>query len=336
MSKEIETYISYKDIDSAIGQCEKEGQFFLSAILKILYNKHDIKKQNYTRVKLMASWCSCEQIRNIWNKMSKGNYTWNNIKLVLEQPIDYYVIINKPFTNEYYDPFKTIIFQMEPYMEKKNNIWGEWSNPVNFLKVYKHNEGEYNNNEWHLSLDWCNLQKDDIVKNKDYSKIISVIISGKYTDIGQIKRVDFVKFLEEKGIDIHIFGNNRFNYKNYKKPLPEYNKDEGLLPYKYTFNVENNQIPYYYTEKLIDGILSETLTFYHGCPNIRELIDPRAYVELELSNFEKDLELIKTAIKEDWHSQRLPFIRNEKKRILNELQFFPRLEKIIEKSKLKN
>jgi hypothetical protein len=83
------------------------------------------------------------------------------------------------------------------------------------------------------------------------------------------------------------------------------------------------------TEKLIDGILGECLVFYSGCFNAREYIDERAFVYLELSNFEEDYNTVKQAIAEDWHSQRLPYIREAKKKILNYLQFFPRLERII-------
>ena len=90
------------------------------------------------------------------------------------------------------------------------------------------------------------------------------------------------------------------------------------------FSIKN-----YYTEKLIDGILGECLVFYSGCPNIRDFIDERAYVYLELSNFEKDYGIIQKAIQEDWYSKRLPYIREAKYKILNELQFFPRLEKFL-------
>ena len=90
------------------------------------------------------------------------------------------------------------------------------------------------------------------------------------------KKVD--KFLEKKGLYIHVYGSNKFLWNQYNGSLPYHKKDEALLPYKYTFNVENNSIKNYCTEKLIDGILSETLVFYSGCYNIREYIDKRAFV----------------------------------------------------------
>ena len=75
--------------------------------------------------------------------------------------------------------------------------------------------------------------------------------------------------------------------------------------------------------------MSETLVFYSGCSNIKDYIDERAFVYLELKNFENDYEIIKSAIMNDLWSERIEYIREAKKKILNELQFFPRLEKIV-------
>ena len=50
---------------------------------------------------------------------------------------------------------------------------------------------------------------------------------------------------------------------------------------------------------------------------------------LELSDFEQDYQTIKKAIEEKWWEQRLEHIRNAKNKILEELSFFPTLEKII-------
>ena len=107
---------------------------------------------------------------------------------------------------------------------------------------------------------------------------------------------------------------------------------KGLFPYKYHFQCENNPIKNYVSEKLYDGILSECLVFYSGAPNVKEIIDERAYVVLQLESFEEDMKTIKKAIEENWWEQRLPYIREAKKKILNELNFFPRIEEIINKN----
>ena len=45
------------------------------------------------------------------------------------------------------------------------------------------------------------------------------------------------------------------------------------------------------------------------------------FVLLPLDDFEACLQIIQTAIREDWWTQRLPFIQQEKQKILKELSF---------------
>ena len=83
------------------------------------------------------------------------------------------------------------------------------------------------------------------------------------------------------------------------------------------------------TEKLFEPILCESLVFYYGCPNVSDYIDERAYVQLDMEDFEKSYQIMKQAIKEDWWSQRIEIIRKEKAKLLDEMQFFPTIERII-------
>lgn len=290
------------------------------------------EKDNIIRIKLLTNWTSSENLRQLWNKMSQGNYTWNNIRMVLEDDPDYFVVINAPPSNESPDPSKTIVFRMEPLMEKNANMWKDWTtpDPEKFFKVCYHNT-DYNNNEWHLSKTYQELKSFEIKKDDKLNNVISTVLSAKYYDPGHIKRIDFIKFLEKKNLPVHVFGNDKWGYKDFKGSLPSHQKDNALFPYKYTFNCENNSIKNYYTEKLIDGILAECLVFYSGCYNVKEFIDERAFVYLELSNFEDDYQKVKKAIEDNLWEERLPYIRSAKKKILNYLQFFPRVERIITK-----
>lgn len=334
MSTEINLLLADKKINEAIQQCETENKISLGKLLKII---HNIQEKLPTKIALITNWTSPTILCNLWNKMSKGNFTWNNIKItpLIEPDTDYLVIINRPNIDiSDFPPEKTILFRMEPRMSDNKNQWNEWSDPDPERKKFLfsgYHEDTFNNLEWHLSKTYNQLLSETIEKDKNIANILSTVLSSKYSDVGHIKRVDFMKFLEDKGLAVHIYGNggDKFLWKNDKGELPAYEKDNALFPYKYTFNVENHSIRGYVTEKLVDGILAECLTFYSGCFNIREIIDEQAYVWLELTNFEQDFEIIKTAINEDWWSQRIEIIRSEKKRILNELQFFPRIEKII-------
>lgn len=285
------------------------------------------------RVLMYCNWCSSEDLCQVWKKMSKdGNGVWNGIEIVSEMPSDYYCVINCPPFHISPDPTKTIVFRMEPNMDDNRIMWGDWSNPGKEFVWVGYHKLHYNNLEWHLSKTYSQLSSERIEKKFD---ILSTVLSEKYRDPGHIKRVDFVKYLETKGLDVDVFGSNKFGWKSYKGSLPYHTKDDAILPYKYTFNAENYSQWGYFTEKLVDGILGETLTFYWGCPNVGFYIDPRAYIQLDLVNFEEDCQTIITAIKEDWWSQRIEFIRVAKQKILNEMQFFPRLEKIIAKHREK-
>ena len=165
------------------------------------------------RVLMLCNWSNSKDLCDHFNIMSKNSdYTWNNIEIVWEEPADFYCIINSPSypTNTPHDPDRTIIFQMEPNMFK-NEVWGDFSNP---------REDKY-------------------------------LYVGKHFDPGHRIRIDFMRFLESKGgIDLDIFGKDNNNWKNYKGSLPSVQKDDSLLPYKYTFNCENNYIRNYFTEKI--------------------------------------------------------------------------------------
>jgi hypothetical protein len=280
------------------------------------------------RVKLFCNWTDPQSLAALWN----------SIEIVSENP-DYFVVVNSTRSCDVDAPRseeelrRTVLFRMEPHMHRRPDLWGEYTDPDpkrdQFLFAGYHEE-HFNNNEWHLSKTYSELMNMSIEKTIDG---VSAILSNKYVDPGHVLRVDFVKQLEEAGLNVAVFGGNKFEWRDYRGSLPSHAKEGGLFPYKYTFNVENFCIENYYTEKLIDGILSECLTFYYGCPNIRELIDERAYVWLDLNNFGASVEKVKEAIETDLWSKRLVYIRAAKQKILNETQFFPRLEQILLKAK---
>ena len=55
--------------------------------------------------------------------------------------------------------------------------------------------------------------------------------------------------------------------------VPFENKWEGLLPYHYSIVIENAQEPYYFTEKIIDAMMCNTIPIYWGTPNIGDYFD---------------------------------------------------------------
>lgn len=297
-----------------------------------------VKERKY-RVKLLCNWKSCKDICEEMSKMTMGNNMWNDIEITWEDTdIDFYVILNMPGNNKYI-PERSIVFQLEPwcyeeYQKWGVKTWGEWSKPdeKKFLEVRTHRK-YYNPSIWLYGLTYREIK--NMVIDKEKGKIISSVCSSKYFDVGHIKRINFLKFVESKKddvvkIDIYNEDNNH-NFVNYMGPHPKNKKDVGLIPYKYYFMAENNQEHNFITEKIWECILTETLCFYWGCPNVSEYIDPRAYIVLNLDDFEGSFRIIKESILNNEWEKRIQYIRREKMKVLDYYGFFPTLERIIKK-----
>ena len=295
-------------------------------------NDENNDENKYTRIKLLCNWSTSKDFCNEWSNLYENaiTKTWKDIQIVdSNDNVDYYVIINYPYKDEYYDPSKSLIFHMEPWVHDPNKNWGvkcwkQWAEPdeTKFLYVGSH-KNALNNVQWQINI-------PRYISNVRYNKVIS-ILSAKKFDVGHIYRINFIKHMEKNNQnEIDIFGQSNYHeFKNYQGQLLNDKKENHYINYKYCFAVENNMEFNYATEKIWESILCECLTFYWGCPNLEDYIHPDAFIRLDMNDFDKSMEIIKKAIEEDWWSQRIDIIRREKNKIINELGFFPRLKKIL-------
>lgn len=309
------------------------------------------------KIKMMCNWCGGEQLCKDWSNMCERECVWKNIEITWldGDDIDYYVIINHPLnknTTDYYVPERTLVFQMEPTVHDSSKnwgtkTWGDWANPDPAVFYHVHNHARYLNNvQWLFRYPLSRLQDRTVFDTNDKLNRVSCVSSRKRFDQGHLLRNNFLKYVDDHYLDdkptikngtdalqsfINIFGSsNHFNYRSYIGKLPEDNIFYGIKPYKYYFMCENNAEHNYATEKIWEPILCETLCFYWGCPNLEDYIDSRAFVRLDMTDMDAAMRVIETAIREDWWSQRISFIRAAKHKILNELAFFPTLLSLIE------
>jgi GR25 family glycosyltransferase involved in LPS biosynthesis len=285
------------------------------------------------RVKMLCNWCSSEQLCKEWATM----YNTTNIELTWTEvatEIDNYVIINKPGPNgtDYYDPQRTIVFQMEPWVADETKkwgvkTWGEWATPepLKFLKVFTH-KTHLNNVQWQIDYPFHTqpVPGGDAKQNR-----IATICSVKNFDEGHLLRNKFIHYLETLAPSslIDVWGQENYQQfrTSYKGPVPEENKYNVYANYKYCFAAENNLEYNYATEKIWECILCESLCFYWGCPNLEDYLDPLAFVRLPLEDPAAALKIIQQAMAEDWWTQRIEVIKQMKERILTKLGFFPML-----------
>tara|TARA_B110000967_G_scaffold203765_1_gene245006 strand:- start:6919 stop:11559 length:4641 start_codon:yes stop_codon:yes gene_type:complete len=301
-------------------------------IKKEYYNTLFVKRPNVKRVKLLGNfWDTQQELVNEFNYMIPDkSYQYKDIEITCSDiNIDYYIIINQPKTSEsYYDPLKTLVFTLEPealHNPYGTHTWGKWANPDPKEFLYVHTRDKLNAVQWRLNVPYEKLVNK---QTKYINKVASIVSSKKYFE-GHKKRIDFIKYIQDERI-LNVYGKENYHdFKNYKGALPDDEPYSILMPHKYYFMTENNQETNYATEKIWEPILCESLCFYWGCPNLTDYINPQAFVQLDLNDFEKSKQIIIQAIKEDWWSQRIDIIRKEKEKILNQLAFFPTIHNIL-------
>lgn len=113
--------------------------------------------------------------------------------------------------------------------------------------------------------DWRDL---DVTKTAH----MSLIASAKRDHPGHKLRHDIVDFVQQQGLDVRVMGRGYTAFEQ---------KSDGLAPFRFSVVIENVQQPNYFSEKLVDAILCETVPIYWGCPNIAEFISPASMILCE-------------------------------------------------------
>ncbi|MFD3190219.1 glycosyltransferase family 10 domain-containing protein [Sedimentitalea sp. HM32M-2] len=126
---------------------------------------------------------------------------------------------------------------------------------------------------------------------------MSLIASAKRDHPGHKLRHAMVEFVQQQRLDVQVMGRGY---------TPFDRKSDGLAPFRYSIVIENVQQPNYFSEKLIDAILCETVPIYWGCPNIGEFIDTSAMILCDSEARMQDA--IRAASVEDYQ-RRLPALR---------------------------
>lgn len=136
--------------------------------------------------------------------------------------------------------------------------------------------------------------------------VLSVIVSEKKWTPLQRKRLEFAHFLKSKrDVDIEFFGENGMIRDKY----------DSLKNSKWSLAIENSVHSHYFSEKLTDGVLSGSHSFYFGAPNVGDYFTTASFTSLQLENFEEDYLTIRTAMQ---NSKSGYDFTDDKKRLLEE------------------
>lgn len=156
------------------------------------------------------------------------------------------------------------------------------------------------------------LTVDDMVaapplaKSRDVSIVCSLKAQGHTLHRQRLAfSLDLVRLMPE----IDHFGHG-------VRPMDD--KAEALDAYRYHVAIENHLAPHHWTEKLADAFLGCTLPFYCGAPDAGRYFPPESFIPIDLSSPARVAERIRAAIRDDEYNQRLPFIMEARRRVIED------------------
>ncbi|QGY00289.1 hypothetical protein EI983_03680 [Roseovarius faecimaris] len=134
-------------------------------------------------------------------------------------------------------------------------------------------------------------------RDKTKTKMCSLIASSKRSQTGHVLRHAIADWITTEGLDVDLMGGGY---------APFADKADGLAPYRYSVVIENVTERNYFTEKLVDAILCDTVPIYWGCPNISDFFDTSGMV---ICQDEDGLRRAISSMSGDDYDARLPALR---------------------------
>lgn len=274
------------------------------------------------KIKFTGFWTDDEHLYHRIVQLAGNTTKWKNLEITKSEDFDYLIVLTRP--NDYKKlsqvPFKKVmLFLTEPIVS--NNI------DHNLITTYNKYHWEY-----FFIPTWDQISQDQFdqiwdKKNIRKTKLFSSVCSELYSDnpnfSGYFNRLRFLHYFDNRTIDtMEVYG-RRYSGRvfdslsSYKSEI--INKYDALIPYQYHFNCENSYLPGYFTEKIVDPILSECLCFYSGCPDITNIISEDSFIQLDLDDPEKSFWTICDAIKRNFYHKKIEAIRRSKKVLLTDL-----------------
>ena len=161
-----------------------------------------------------------------------------------------------------------------------------------------------------------NSDKIDLQKKN----MASLIASNQNKLTGHKLRHEVVQHIKNNNYNVSVIG------RGYR---PFENKEDGLKSYRYSIVIENTSELDYFTEKVIDACLLETIPIYWGAPNISKYFDTRGFIVCE--NIDQILQAIRTISIDDYNSK-VEWIMKNKVKAAYHANCFKRAAQVIRSS----
>lgn len=279
------------------------------------YNREEFKKPidklklKYIRVKIMSDYCSSEKCKKEYERAS------------LAQNIEYYGKTKKIYFTVSETYTHAILLNcpiVQNLQVSKNNVIGFAQEPHDtpFLRIYQNNFIEYavkNIGKYFIgSID--KFPQPTFIGHHGFlfyetpkpcpftppkSKIMSVMVSHKKYTPGHKYRHILVENILKYNLPVDIWGNGSdlykqqyYSNKNIKGGFKQ--MEEMCRDYLFTVAIENTSHDHYFTEKIINPFINNTVPLYWGCKTVEQYF-PKHTIHLT-GNISNDLTIISNVL----------------------------------------
>lgn len=217
---------------------------------------------------------------------------------------------SNPYCKKFFKQFDHIISSHAEYKSPKNHL-SQQALDYHFGLSFK-------NRTYKFDYDSLNSMQP-MSKKKD----ISMMCSSKTMLPGHVLRYKLYKELSQKFKDKIDFYGDGIQFLD--------DKADAIIPYRFHICIENSSVNDYWTEKIADSFLGYAIPIYYGAPNILKYFPEKAIIRINLKNTKESVRIISEILDnpEKIYSERLPYLIEARKLLLDKYNIFPMLESFI-------
>jgi hypothetical protein len=163
------------------------------------------------------------------------------------------------------------------------------------------------------------------------TKIMSIMVSRKTYTPGHRYRHIIASHIIKNNLPIDIWGNGVENYKqkfpNNKNIMGGFKSMEEMCrDYLFTIAIENTSHDHYFTEKIINPLINNTVPLYWGCKKVEEYF-PKQAIRLT-GNIGKDMNIICDVLKNQ--NKYISEYKIDQEMVLNKVNLVKNIERIFD------
>ena len=297
--------------------------------------------ENQYRIRIFSSFCESGNCKDIYERLCEASLMENygqgssiptinsadNRRLSNEFGPNKQITITNGNDYSHVIILNTAMPYLNPSIPKKNVIGMAFEPPrflnltPQFVEYAKRHIGRYYIGESEglgepfierYSHMWYN---PPLKKKPEKTKLMSIMISEKMGESGHIYRHQLVNKILETDLPIDIYGRGckYYTFLGDDRVKGEFSEIEPYEKYKFHISIENLETNHYFSEKIMNPLLTSTVPIYLGCRNILNYF--RESVIVLTGNIVRDIELLTNICREPEKYEKTIDVEKVKNRI---------------------